>query len=473
MNLLGRQLAVGAAIVLIIGGLGSCEDPGDIGLLVDADNGVVKPYYVDVTLPTSVVQFNPRSSKFTRTIQVGMFNNPDFGTIVSKTFVEFSFGTVLEVSDSAEFKSLDLNISFTSFIGDTPLNDEVQQVKIYQLAQGIDKEVDYTRLDELPLQNTPLGEWNFTPKVNDTIQFDSTYIVTLNEDIGLDLFKKLQAGDPIFDSNDAFNNYFKGIALVPGGNNRAIFYFDPPGATLRLNYVEFNSDGEPIDRYLEFNVGGGSFYHISADYSGTALAGIQPDNTDYYPTDDYRYLQFGTLVAIRADLTPYYLLLDTLDAVVINRADIYIGGIINYNDDTQPPEYLQIYFTDETNNWPIIDDIGRIDTSQVGRDFVMLQDENDFPVPGIYSRPQRAYYDVDNNNYQFSLSWFLQNIRAGNFHDPSQPFLEEKGQIFIFGQSSVIVPQRSPAQSTVSPLRFPKDSIRFRIYYTIPNTEDR
>jgi len=184
-------------------------------------------------------------------------------------------------------------------------------------------------------------------------------------------------------------------------------------------------------------------------------------------------LQFGTLIAVRADLTPYYLLLDTLDGVVINRADIYIGGITTYNDDTQPPEYLQMYFTDETNKWPVVDDIGRIDTSQVGRDFVMLQDESEFPTPGIYSRPQRAYFDVENNNYQFSLSWFLQNIKAGNFYDPSQPFLEEKGQIFIFGQSSVIVPQRSPAQSTVSPLRFHKDSIRFRIHYTIPNFQDR
>ncbi len=473
MNLLGRQLAVGAAIVLTIGGLGSCEDPGDIGLLVDADNGVVKPYYVDVTLPTSVVQFDLRSTKESRSIQAGMFTNPHFGTVVSKSYSQLALNIVIPPATNAEYRGFELEIAFQSMIGDEPPNSATQKIGIYQLAEPINPKGNYTRVDELSLRGEPLGTWVFAPKRNDTLQTDTTFTVPLDNTVGLDLFEKMKAGHPIFDDDEAFNQYFNGVAFVPAGDNIDIFYIDPSKVFFIIKYVEFNSNGVEIEREYEINIGQLGFHHIASDLSGTPLSGIQPDNSDYYPADDYRYLQYGTMMAIRADLTPFYELVDTLDNMVVNKAEIRIGGITEYGENYEPPNFLQVYFTDETNAWPVVDNVGRFDTAQVGKYFIMLQDEEKFVPPGAYYEPLSAFYDPDNKFYSISMSLFFQNYSGGRFTDPAQPFLEEKGQVFIFGESSVELPQKTSSHTLAKMLRFHKDSIRFRIHYTIPNFQGR
>ena len=473
MNLLVKKFGPLTAILLSALIAISCEDPGRIGLLVDENNGVISTHYQDIPISTSVVQFDPRKTAESNSIQAGRYTNIDFGVVTSIAYTQLRLSTIITPEATAEYTSFEVELSFTSFIGDTPLHNETQEISIFQLIEEIDSTENYTRLDILNRNSTALGVWEFAPNLNDTIQVDSTYNVALDDAVGQDLFQKLLNEDPIFDNDAAFNAYFKGIAFEPTANNSDIFQLDATGIKFKVNYNEFNSDGTPIERSYEMFISNTGFYHLDSDKAGTPLSGINPDNTDFLPTDNYRYLQYGTLMALRADLTPFYLLTDTLNHLIINKAELYIGQVKQYSDDLNPPGFLQVYFTDETNEWPIVDNIGRYDTTQVGVNFIMLQDEASLVPPGIYVAPSATPYDPNNFNYRVNMSVFLQNLYSGNFHSDSEPFLEEKGQIFIFGETNVLTPQNASSHFLSTPMAVHKDSIRLRIHYTIPSEQNQ
>ena len=473
MNLLVKKF--GPLTVILLSALIaiSCEDPGRIGLIVDGNNGVISTHYQDIVLSTAVVQFDLRKTSESKSIQAGEYFNPDFGVVTSKAYTWLRPSTLIVPEPAAEYTSFEVKISFTSFDGETPQNSETQQISLYQLTEEIDPAAEYNRLDELAISPSPLAVWDFAPKVNDTIQVDSVYIVTLDDGVGQDLFQKLKDEDPIFDDESAFNAYFKGVAFVPTLGNIDVFQFDADQMTFSINYNEFNSDGTPIERNYDMFISTTGFYHLNSDRTGTPISGINPDNTDYFPPDDYRYLQFGTLMALRADLTPFFELTDTLSNLIINKAEIYLGGVKQYGDDFQPPAFLQVYFTDETNEWPIVDDVGRFDTTQVGVHFIMLQDEGTQVRPGVYVAPQDTFYDRNDFNYRVNMSLFLQNLYSGNFHSESEPFLEEKGQIFIFGETNILTPQKTTSHFLSTLMAVHKDSIRLRIHYTIPTEQNQ
>ena len=218
-------------------------------------------------------------------------------------------------------------------------------------------------------------------------------------------------------------------------------------------------------------IGNNGFYQIDSDKTGTPLSGISPDNSEFNPSDDYMYLQYGTLMAIKVDLSMFFALSDTLDNMVINKAELSIGEVKQYPGLLEPPASLEVYFTDETNLWPAIDNVGRNDTSQVGVNFIMLQDESALITipPGSYFAPLSTFYE--DNKYKVKMSSYFQNLYAGNFHSETEPFLEEKAQIFIYGETDVIQPQKTLTHATAIPMAVHKDSIRLSIYYTILSEE--
>ncbi|GEM_PF-2926695 len=472
MNLLAKKFRRGVLVILSALMVISCEDPGKIGLLVNADNGIIAGNYKEIVLPTSVVQFNPRKTLEARSIQAGQYFNPDFGTVTSKSYTRIApTEPVITPSQNAEYKSFELAISFASLVGEELLNSETHQIDIYRLAEPIDTAANYTRLDELALMPTRMATWIFAPLRDDTLrdQNDTTFILPLDNVIGEEIFQRLQAGDPMFESEAAFSEYFRGIAFVPGGNNRAIFQIDPERLIFVLRFNEFNSDGTPIARSYDFVIGDYGFYHLESDKAGTPLASIMPDNTEFYPPDDYRYLQYGTLMAIKVDLRPAYALIDTLPFMIVNKAELLIDDVKQYGEYMKPPTFLQVYFTDSVNyKWPVVDNSGRFDSTSVGVNFIMLQDEEKFVPPGFYLSPLSSFYSPDNGNYRINMSLFFQSIYNGDFHDENLPFLEEQGQIYLFGESSVLVPQGTGSHVFSTPLAVHKNNIRLKLYYTTP-----
>ena len=71
MNLLVKKFGPLATVLLSALIAISCEDPGRIGLIVNANNGVISTHYQDLVLPTTMVQFDPRKTSESNSIQSG------------------------------------------------------------------------------------------------------------------------------------------------------------------------------------------------------------------------------------------------------------------------------------------------------------------------------------------------------------------------------------------------------------------
>ena len=443
----------------------SCEDPGEIGLNLDADNGVVSTHYAEVVLPTTMVQFNPRLNLRSPSLQVGTYTDPDFGVVTSKSYTQLNIASfVTDVDSNAVYVDFEMQIGFSDLYGDEPVDAETVSINLFQLSEDIDTLGQYTRLSELGTNPSPLGTWSFAPLYTDTIQNDSTYLVSLDDAVGLDLFEKLKAGDPIFDDNNSFNAYFKGIALQ-SENTKNIFYINTTTFRLVINYHEFNSDGTEIDKTFEFNSGEYGFFHLDSDISGTPQAGLSPDNADFDPGNGFLYAQLGVMTALKIDFNAFYDITDTLDNMLINTAKISIGEIETYDDYKVPPAIMQVFFTNIDNQWPV--------KTSDGASFIQLQEE---PVPaGFYGAPVNVGVltpvqdsSLNTARYDIAMSTFLQNLYAGNFDDQDNS-LEKEATVFFYPQTDVIFPQQFPSYTFINQFVVNKDSIKLKMFYTVPN----
>jgi len=469
MNLWARRVGWAALAALPMVCFNSCEDPGSIGLNVDPQANNIGSFFKELDLPTSVVQFNPRRTTEANSIQAGKYLSLDFGTITSRSYTQLAVVNVPSISDTAVFTGFDLSLQFDNVIGQPLLSGEDQEILIYQLATDLDTLGDYTRLSDADLMPSPLGSIIFAPSLNDTLQTDSLYTVPLDDVFGADLFEKLKNGDNIFDSNKAFNDYIHGLAFLPGVNAKVIFQFNILTLRLNIHYNEYNSDGTPVDRFYSMGIGPINFYHIDADASTTPISNLQANNTDFFPPNDMRYLQYGTLIALKIDLSPFFGLSDTIQNLVINKAEVDVGPLEPFSENMNPPDVLNAYFTDASNQWPIVvDTSSRYNPAEVGRFHVMLQRDDGLVQPGSYSFPQSITYDDNDRMYHISMSFFLQALTSGKFHNPSSPYIEEQGKLYLFGGTDVILPQKRNSHKLTSGFVVSKSNIKLNLHYSIP-----
>ena len=442
----------------------SCEDPGKIGLNINADNGVVSTHYAEVVLPTSIVQFDPRVTFESPSLQVGSYTDPNFGVITSKSYTQLNISSfVTDIDSTAVYDGFELAIGFSDIYGDTPMNNESSSIDLFQLSEDIDTLGQYTRLSELATNPTPLGTWTFDLMLQDTVQNDSTYLVSLDNTVGEDLFEKLKAGSPIFDDNNSFNAYFKGVALV-SSNTKNIFYINSLFFKLIINYHEFNSDSTEIPKTFNLNSGRYGFFHLDSDLTGTPIAGLSPDNTDFDPGDGKIYAQLGVLTALKIDFNDFYAITDTLDNMIINKAEISIGDVEAFDDYKPPPAIMEAFFTDISNKWPI--------KTSDGVNFIEIQEEG--APPGFYGAPiqiivQRDTASTQTARYSIPMSVFLQNLYAENFSSSDTP-LEQEATIYFYPATDVIFPQQLPSYTFANQYIVNKDSIKLKMHFTIPTT---
>ena len=287
--------------------------------------------------------------------------------------------------------------------------------------------------------------------------------MALDNAIGKDLFDKLKAGDAIFDNNALFNEYFKGIALIGEPNSKNILNISSITFRITLRYHEFDDEGLELNKSYSFNSGAYRFFSLDSDKAGTPIAGLSPDNQDFLPVDDYLYSQLGVHMALKIDFNKFYQITDTLDNMIINKAEIVVGDLVPYDDYKRPYSIMQAYFTNIDNQWPVKTDDGT--------EFIALQSEG--VPPGVYGFVQDVLLNTDTTvtataQYSIAMSAFLQNLHVGNF-DGTQSPLEKEATLFLYPETDVIFPQQLPSYTAPHQFMVHKDSIKLKIHYTVPS----
>jgi len=204
------KLCLYAALLLFA--LGSCSEPGDVGMELLPTTDLIKVgSVVDKNIQAYTFQEgNVRSDEAPKSL-LGSMNDPTFGKISIDLATQFRIQSFPSKFKNATADSVVLYLYYRNVYGDT---STVQKLKVYELQQSISIDDSSYTHDDLSKLASPvlLGEKQFKPKVaRDSTTRDTLYQL-LSIKLDNSLASKLITADSLdMINSDVFLNYFKGL----------------------------------------------------------------------------------------------------------------------------------------------------------------------------------------------------------------------------------------------------------------------
>lgn len=362
----------------------ACEEPGEIGLEINPENGSFVARYFEIPVDNSIIQqedvlsgsrtridFNHVNQLPTSDgrLLVGGYNTPEFGTFNSRSFSNIYFTRFGFTSNGFTFDSLVFSIKVDYIYGDDFLGNK--RIAVHELSEEIQLDSVYLTKNSTPYFPDPIGEFNFNVSAFDTILVDTIFSTRLSDEFGLKLFDKAGEDSITFFDNRVFREFFKGIALVSDESNgmvagvhaesqstfmRMYFHNEEDTTFLDLTVDGFTRDTTIVGTDTTYKVINLTRYYnnISLDKSGSAIAGIPGYYTEFQTNDDFTYIQASSGVFTKLDFSKYFEFLDTVSNLVINRAELILP-VKNYQNYLQPSFGFDLYLTDDSNRFSEVD----------------------------------------------------------------------------------------------------------------------
>lgn len=338
---------IGAILWMVLFFVWSCEkDAGTLGL--DAINesrsrvGVLKQYPL-LAFPIeedSVLTTNPQ-----RTIagsyqddRLG-FHQSSFVTHLILESTQPDFGTN-PVLDSAR-----MILRFAGHYGDTskPMN-----IRVLELDEFLDPDTDDGFYSKKQWQRGVLlgetGAIQHRPNTIDTIEsglpvaqlrvpLDAAYLQSRILDAAV-------SGNPAFDNNNAFIEYFNGIVVESGGEDGCMLYFEVVSGLSRME-LYYHNDQDTAVFLIETDNSTTSVNSFVHDYSS---APFDPNNPDTTNGSEFTYVQAMGGVITALEIPSLENLVDS--AFLINKAEITLRSEIGSDaNGFAPPQQLLILET--------------------------------------------------------------------------------------------------------------------------------
>ncbi len=272
-----------------------------------------------LSISTSTVQLEYIPSANTGTLLVGKTNHPVIGSTIASAYFRLALTSFTnDIPEGAAFTSADLVLTPNTakyYYGDTL---QPQKFHVHRVTETIETKTIPTvpGIDNIPVYVTgatifshqafdydasALGLLEFTPKIksNDTIR------IPLNYGFGEDLFLKIRTGDAAVSSNDNFQQYLKGLVVVPDDQNTVILGLNDT-VSVNLNYSYQGSDGFTKTGKKTITTGSSAYQYnnIAYDRSGTAtFAPLTRTNRELKSssTNGDIFLQAGTGVVAKLE----------------------------------------------------------------------------------------------------------------------------------------------------------------------------
>lgn len=328
-----------------------------------------KVYAIDsLTIQTSTILVDSMVTSQQSHLLVGRFEDEKLGITEAVSFFQLGFQnqTAPDFSEDDVFDSLALILDYNYAAGDTT---KTQEISVFELSEEIqfgDGESSLYNTSKTPYFPNQLGNRIFKalPGLEDPLE------IRLNDELGLELFNMAIEGDDNIADEEAFIDFFHGLALVPGENDdAAILGFTinnnegvsddeeevtVPNIKMRLYYRE---PGEILNNtYYDFELRDISkaYFNLQGDRSQTYLSDLKNGEQRLSSTisSNEAYLQAGTGLRIRFDLPYFENLIESLgpDAYIMDailRIEPVKGSYSSYFD---LPEQLIMYECDNKNN---------------------------------------------------------------------------------------------------------------------------
>jgi len=350
----------------------ACEDPGEVGLELNPGNGAFVAKYQELQLTTSIVLVEdilsdnstringraPYSPTSDGRILFGNYTTPDFGSISSKGFSSLYLSKrgfkPSEDTLGLEYDSLVMYMYVDYLYGKSFLG--TKQINIHELKEEIQIDSVYLTKNSTPYHEEPVGTLNFDFSSFDSVRVDTLLRVRLADELGNRLFNEAYADTTTFSNNVEFRQFFNGFAFVPGSANdmitgvhmenqssfvRMFVHNSKDTAAYDFVFTGYDTAGYNITRY---------YNNITLERSGSSLGPINDYYTDYFPADNRGLTQGNSGVFTKLDFTPYLNFIDTIDNLIINRAELVIP-IEPYDTYFDPVGSVDLYKVDELNRF--------------------------------------------------------------------------------------------------------------------------
>lgn len=406
MNLRWRYsgLILGLALLLF-----SCEDPGTIGLESDSNNLDFRVTYQRFELPATLVQIDSIPTQNSGRVLAGKYSDSQFGSLEATGYAELWLTTNPVVDSAAIYDSLILQLKYDYVHGKDILAENT--LEVYALEQELTSIESYYSFSELPYSDISIGSTTFNyPLVESSeeiVEFDTTLRVALSDDLGREFLSKiLDENDTTFDSNVNFTGYFPGVVLKAGNNYETVTGFNATDndtqMVLYYHYTDGNGDIQDgnVTFLMENSV---HFNNFSYDRAGTPIGNVADNYTEYTASDGLLYVQSGTALVMKVDFQPYLDFTDTIESLIVNRADFTIGPVDEYTRYLVPPAGMIYYLTDSTNN-RIRDESGS---------YKSIQQDNPSVDPAGVRFPIEANFNEEQMGYSDPISSYSQALFNG------------------------------------------------------------
>jgi len=447
----------------------ACEEPGEIGLDINPENGNFVARYAEIPLENSITQhedvlsdnsarvnFQSQNPISDGRLLVGSYTSPEFGAFKSRAFSSFSLGQAGFTPEGFSFDSLILYARVEYVYGNNFTG--TKRIFIHELEEDIKRDSVYLTKNSTPYSLEPIGEFNFDFSPFDSTRIDTLMKTRISDELGMKLLDSAQADTMNFYNNEELRKFFKGLAFVPEENSGLVagihaesqatfmrlhihnatdtsfFDFIIPGYTQDTLYTT-NSSGEEDTLYVTRNFT--RYYNnVELDKTGSPIAGIPGFYEDFETDDGLSYIQGSSGIFTKLNFGNFIQFLDTVKNLVINRAELIIP-VVSYEDYLEPSPALDLYLTDESNR------------------FV---ESNADSLKTIYVTSGRVTYTESANEnigeYIGDITPYIQALTSGNSTDT----------LVLIGQSGLFNSVLTVNQTVIE-----KDNILLKIYYSSIN----
>lgn len=379
-----------------------CDPTGDIGV---APLTPVGTFYTDtLTIRTSTVLADSVRTTSPDNYLTGRYVDPIFGTVTASSFVQFSLEARLNLDATAVFDSLVLRTPYNYSYGDTT---KVQTLSIHRLREQLVPLKSYYNDSKLAYDDAPLATKSFSPKPY--INGNSNLNIRLPDALGKELFAL--SGKDVINFNEEFAKVLNGLAIIPGVNNTAVLGLPAANGDLRLQLwfhtkADTTAQGLPIRAVVKDNRNGVSlfrlgFNRVTADRSGTPLAGLKP-LVPLPAGNGPTYVQEALGIFTKIEI-PYLKLLGKGTNIAINRAELSIKPEQTTSTSiTRLNQFMVLLETNSTNRVAY----------RPGSNYAAIVQQDALAYEPRLA-PQVAEYDFRAKNYTFKLTTQLGAILTG------------------------------------------------------------
>jgi len=374
---------------------------GDDFVDTDATLAIVDTFRIEC----STVKMDSIITSGTNRALVGKYFDPSIGKVSAESYLKMQVAGLSSKEGFDQMDSLVLYlISDTYYYGDTM---NYQTISVHRLTEKIEYEEDcsyFYNTSSFKYDLTPIGEYSFIPK---PIEKD-TLAIQMSSLFANELFQMYLNSSETIESQNQFENWFKGLCLVPNDDNTCVMGYSLENSSLFMRLFYHDNDYPDDKNYIQFNLSEYlmQFNNISTDYN-SEIINLQNDSRAEIhesQTNELTYIQGGMGLYSKLKIPGLKYLLEKKDDIVIVQALLSLKPQNQSYNNTELAQEIVAYRTDEKNNflepvWSVSDESAQIATIQLDQEY------------------------NENTSYKFDLTNYIAAEFSDNFFSPENGLL--------------------------------------------------